>query len=118
MVDPVDLALAQRLQEVGVQRPGGSKVVAERLLDHDPAPLTSFLVGEARGAETGDGDTEESIGDREIEQIIAGGARCLVQPGEMVAQPPIGPRIVQIALEVGHPVGQPAPRSPVAPVGV
>ncbi len=72
--------------------------MAERLLDHDPVPLTLFLVDQARGSETGYRDAEEPVGDREVEEIIAGGAHFLVQPGEMIAEPPIGPRIVQITL--------------------
>jgi hypothetical protein len=49
---------AKRLQDLGVERLGGSEVVAERLLDHDSVPLTLFLVDEARGSETGYRDAE------------------------------------------------------------
>src|SRR5215467_9393427 len=77
MVDPIDLALRERLQDVGVQGPGRSEVMAERLLDHNPAPLALLLVGQTCGSETGYRDAEETIGDCEVEEIIAGGACCL-----------------------------------------
>ena len=57
--------------------------MAERLFDHDPAPLARFLVDQARGSKTGYRDAEEPVGDREIEEIIAGCAHLLVQPGDI-----------------------------------
>jgi hypothetical protein len=74
--------------------------VAERFLDHDPAPLSLFLVDQARGSEAGYRNAEETIGNREVEEIIAGGPCFPVQTGQMIAEPPIGPRIVQITLEI------------------
>ena len=109
MVDPIDLALAKRLQDLGIERPGGTEVVAERLLDHDPAPLAGLFIDQASGSEAGYRDTEETIGDREVKKVIAGGARLLVEPGKMIAEPPIRLRIVQIALQIRHAIGEPAP---------
>ena len=45
MVDAVDLALVEHARDVAVQRPGAGQVVAERLLDDDPAPGRFLLPG-------------------------------------------------------------------------
>ena len=98
MVDPIDLMLLQRLQDLGVERFGRGEVVAERLFDHHPAPLAVIFGRKARGAKAGDRRAEEAIGDREIEQMVACRARRLVQFRQMLAQPAIGLRIVEVAL--------------------
>ena len=43
MVHPIDLMLLQRLQDRGVERLGRGQVMAERLLDDDPPPLSVLL---------------------------------------------------------------------------
>ena len=43
MIDPVDLMLLQRFQDLGIERLGRSQIVAERLFDDDPAPLAVTL---------------------------------------------------------------------------
>ena len=72
MVDPIDLALAKRLQDLGVERLGGSEVVAERLLDHDPAPGRLLIRGvdQARLAEVGDDRREELGGDGQVVEPV------------------------------------------------
>ena len=79
MVDAEDLILTQRAPDLGVERAGRRKVMAERFLDHDAAPkkrfavLALFLAGELRLAEPIDDGAEETIGDREVENHIAAG---------------------------------------------
>ena len=89
MVDPIDLVLREGPQDVGVERPGGGKVMAEWLFDYDPAPLPFILIGESRFSEAGYCGAEETVGDREVEEVVAGGPRFLVEPGEMIAEPSI-----------------------------
>jgi hypothetical protein len=110
MVDPINLIFAERLQDFGVERPGRIEVVAERLLDNDPAPAALALFGKPCGAEAGNRRAEQTIGYRKVEEIIARGPGCLVQFGQTFAEAPIGLRILQIAREVRHPIGEPAPR--------
>src|SRR5882724_11052843 len=109
MVDPIDLMLLQRFPDLGIERLGRSQVVAERLFDHHPAPFAVLFRGQLRSPKARDHDAEEAVCDREIEEIVARGARRLVQPRQMLAQSVVGPGIVQIALKIAHAVGQPAP---------
>ena len=51
------------------------------------------------------------IGNGEIEKIVASGACRLVEPRQMLLQPMIGILVVEIALEIAHPLGEPTPRS-------
>ena len=90
MVDPIDLMLLQRLQDLGIERLGRGQVVAERLLDHHPSPLPVFFRHQARGAEPRDRRAEEAIGDGEIEEVVARGAGRFVQLRQMVAEPAVG----------------------------
>ena len=100
MVDPIDLMLLQRLQDLGIERLGRRQIVAERLLDHDPAPLAVVFRHQARGAEPGDRHAEEAIGDGEIEEAVARRAGRLVQLRQMLAEPAIGLGIVEVALQI------------------
>ena len=75
MVDPIDLMLLQRFQDLGIERFGRSEVVTEGLFDDDPAPLAVTLSRKARGSKRGHRRTKETVGDREIEQID-----CLLCP--------------------------------------
>src|SRR6476469_4165440 len=84
--------------------------MAERLFDNDPAPLAVTLSRKARRTERGNRRTKETIGNREIEQPIARGAGRLVQSGQMLAEPAIGLRTVEIARQIAHPGGEPLPR--------
>ena len=109
MVDPVDLMLLQRLQDLGIERLGRRQIVAERLFDDDPAPLAVVLRHQARGSKRGDRRAEEAVGDGEIEQAVARRAGRLVQSRQMLAEPAIGLRIVEVALQIAHAVGEPLP---------
>ncbi len=44
VVDPVDLILAEDARHVAVQLASAGEVVAERLLDHDPAPRAAVAI--------------------------------------------------------------------------
>ena len=109
MVDPIDLMLLQRFQDLGVERFGRSEVVTEGLFDDDPAPLAVTLSRKARGSKRGNRRTKETVGDREIEQSIACRARRLVQSRQMLAEPAIGLRIVEVTRQIAHPLREPLP---------
>src|SRR5262249_56412805 len=89
MIDAINLALAQYLQDLGIERPSGVEVMAERLLDHDAAPSALALLDQACGAEMGDRAGEHAVGDRQVEQVIARGAAVLVECGETAAEPAV-----------------------------
>ena len=110
MVDPVNLVLLQRVQDLGVECLGRGEVVAKRFFDHHAPPLPVAFLGEAGRREPGDGRAEEAVRDGEIEQMVARGAGRLVEPGQMRAQPLVSRGIVEIALHIAHALGQPRPR--------
>src|SRR5262249_56126708 len=65
--------------------------------------------GGGRGSKGGGGRAKEGVGDGEIEQTVAGRAGGLVQFRQMLAEPAISVRIVEVARQVTHPVGEPLP---------
>ena len=83
MIDPVDLMLLQRLEDLGVERFGRRQIVAEGFFDHDPAPLAVVFRHQARSAKAGDRRGKETIGDGEVEEAVARGVgrSCPVRPG-------------------------------------
>jgi hypothetical protein len=109
MVDPIDLMLLQGFQDLGVERFGRSEVVTEGFFDDDPAPLAVIFSRKARGSKRGDRRTKETVGDREIKQSIACRARRLVQSRQMLAEPAIGLRIVEVTRQIAHPLREPLP---------
>ena len=72
VVDPVDLRLVEDLEELVVQLASAGEVVAERLLDHDPA-----AVGEPRVVEAVDDAGEERRRDLQVEDRVAGALQGL-----------------------------------------
>ena len=72
VVDPVDLRLVEDLEELVVQLASAGGVVAERLLDHDPA-----AVGEPRVVEAVDDAGEERRRDLQVEDRVAGALQGL-----------------------------------------
>ena len=110
MVDPIDLVLLQRPQDLRIERLGGVKVVAKRLLDHHAAPLAVSLRQEVRCAQPGDCDPEQSIRDGKVEEVVAGCACRPVEPGQMLAELAVGLLIIEVALQIAHPIGEPTPR--------
>ena len=46
MIDAIDLAFLQHLADLPVQRAGGVKIVAERLLKNHPAPVPVLFTGQ------------------------------------------------------------------------
>ena len=78
VVDPEDRARVEDAGEDAVELLRGLEVVAERLLDDDPAPRVRAPVGEAVLLELADDGAEEARRDREVERVVAVGAagRC------------------------------------------
>src|SRR5271155_2816903 len=97
MVDPIDLALSQRFQDLGVKSFRRRQVVTEGLFDDDSAPLTVALRRKICGSKRGDRRTKEAVGDREIEQAVTCRTARLVQFRQMLAKPAISLGIVEIA---------------------
>src|SRR5215813_9530063 len=79
MIDPVDLILPEYFQYLGIERSSRGQIMAERLLDHHPAPATISVRHETRHRESVDHSAEETIGDGEVEKIVAGRASGAVQ---------------------------------------
>src|SRR6516165_5736951 len=109
MVNTIDLMLLQRFPDLGVKGFGRSQVVTEGLFDDDSTPLTVTLGRKVRGSKRRDGRAKEAVGDREIEQAVACRTGRLVQSRQMLAQPAISLRIVEIARQIAHPCGEPLP---------
>ena len=83
--------------------------MAKRFFDNDPAPLAVGLDREVRGSKRGDRRAKEAVGHGEIEQTVAGRAGGLVQFRQVLAEPATSVRIVEVARQVTHPVGEPLP---------
>src|SRR6516225_8853877 len=83
--------------------------MTEGFFDDGSTPLTVTLRRKARGSKRGDRGAKEAVGDREIEHAIACRSGRLVQFRQMLAQPAIGLRIVEIASQITHPLGEPLP---------
>ena len=90
MINPIDLMLLQRLQDLGIERfgrgrswPNGFSITTRR---HCP----SLFRHEVRGREPGDRRAEEAVGNGEIEKIVARRAGSLVQLRQMLAEPAVG----------------------------
>src|SRR5262249_8619647 len=69
VIDPVDLCLAEPSRQFRVERIGALDVIAERLLDDDPAPPL-VLLEQTRISKTVADESEEVRRHREIEQIV------------------------------------------------
>ena len=90
----------------------------ERLLDDDAPPLSVLFLDHVRRPEGGHDDAEEAIGDGEIEEMVARRAGRLVEPRKMLLETAVGLRVLEVALQVGHAVGQPSPGRLVDAVGL
>src|SRR5262245_35956843 len=83
--------------------------MAERLLDHHPAPVAISLRYETRGREAIDHSAEKAIRDGEVEKIVACCAGGAVQLRQVLTQATVRPRIGEVALQIGHAVRKPLP---------
>ena len=84
VVDPEDrVGREHRLDDV-VQLAGRLQVVAERLLDDDPAPLLAVLRRQPGPRELLGDHREELRRDRQVERVVAAGAADPVQVGDRV----------------------------------
>ena len=88
VVDAIDLALVEDGRDVAVQGAGALEVVAERLLDDDPAPGVLLMPGvdQARLAQLLDDRGEELGRDRQVIDPVALGAVRLVDALERLFQ--------------------------------
>src|SRR5215472_11557375 len=77
------------------------------------APLTILFRYQTCRSQAGNSQTEKSICDRQIEEAIAGGSGRLVQLNQMRVESRVSLGIVQVALQIAHPIGEPLPGGPV-----
>ena len=71
MIDPIDLVFAQNFQDLRIERPRRSQVMAERLFDDHAAPGAVGLAGQVGAAEMLDDGPEELVSHGQIEQHVA-----------------------------------------------
>ena len=79
MIDPIDLMFRKGLQDLGIERLGRSKIVAERFFDHHPAPVAVRFRCETGGAEAVHYDGKKTFCHRKVKQIIAARTGRFVQ---------------------------------------
>ena len=109
VVDPVDLILAQDLQDMRVQRLRRCEVAAERLLDDDAAPGVLVLRRHPGSPQPVDHRGEEPGGDGEVKEAVVRPPAVRVDAVELRVQGIEGGGIGEVPLEVAHAVQQPAP---------
>src|SRR5262249_16861920 len=111
MIDAIDLALLEHLQELAIERARRCEIGAERLLhDHaSPSPvLCPVLLARQSGSAEMAADRREGLGRRrQIEQAVASGPALPLDAIELLAQPLIGLRVVAVARQVADAVEQP-----------
>ena len=104
VVDPVDLRLAEDLEDLAVQPDGRVEVAAERLLDDDPAPAAAVvLVVEPDPAELADDLGEGRRLGGEVEQPVAARPVLVVDLVEPGGQPVVRRGVGEVALVVDDP---------------
>ena len=99
VVDPEHRRGRENAGDDLVQLPRAGQVVAERLLDHHPAPATLALLGQPVGAELVHHGLEQARRDRQVERVVAARPAGLVQVGDRLGQ--FGDRFV-VADLAGH----------------
>ncbi len=100
MVDAVELLLAQRAAQLGVERARGLDVGAEGLLDDHAPPAAVLLDHELRRAELSDDRAEELRRRREVVEPVACGLVPRVDLGEPLGQALVGRGVVEVAVDV------------------
>src|SRR5215468_8867446 len=83
--------------------------MAERLLDHHPAPAIISLRRDTRHREAIDHGAKEAIRDGKVEKVVACCASGAVQLRQVLTQATVRPRIGEVALQIRHAVGEPLP---------
>ena len=109
VVDPEDRARREDVAEDAVELAGRLEVVAERLLDHHPAPRAVALLGQAVLLELPDDGAEEARRDREVEGVVAAGAPLLVELLDRAAQAVERRVVVEVALDEADALGELVP---------
>ena len=110
VVDAIDLRLAEDLADLAIQTLGRLEVVAERLLDDDPAPAAVVaLVIEADAPKAGDQAGELRRLHGEIEEVVPAGPVRLVDGLEMRGEALETAGIVEVELVVDDPLGERRP---------
>ncbi len=92
VIDAEHRARREHAGDDPVQLLRAGQVVAERLLDHHPAPATGLLLGQAVRPQLIDDGLEQARRDGQIEGVIAAGAARLVEIHDGLGQ--VGERLV------------------------
>src|SRR5215467_2561107 len=100
MIDPVDLMLVEHAEQLLIKRASRCQIGAERLFDDDAPPCPILLAGEAGSPQLA-ADRRESRGRRgDIEQTIAARRARLLDALELMAEPFVCFRVLEIALQI------------------
>ena len=106
VVDPEDRARREHAVEDGVELAGRLQVVAEGLLDDDPAPAVGLRLGEPVLLELPHDVAEERRRDGQVERVVAAGAADLVELLDRAAQLVEGEVVVEVARDEPEPLGE------------
>ena len=113
MIDPIDLPLLDALEQLSVQRTRRRKILAEGLLDHDPAPAIWTLFGQTGHTQLPDGLGEEAWRCGEVVQTAAARRMPCIHVRQHALEALVRLRILKVAAREVQPLHQPAP-----PIGV
>ena len=106
VVDPEHRRGREHRRDDPVQLLGAGQVVAERLLDHHPAPPVVGLLGQAVLAQLADHRLEQPGRDGQVERVVAAGAALLVQLADGLGQPVEGVPVADLAGDEADALGE------------
>ena len=113
VVDPEDRVGREDPLDDVVELAGALEVVAERLLDDDPAPRAGGRLGQAAAVELLADGGEEAGRDGQVERVVAAGAALLLQargPSRRAGRTPRGRRTCPARSGSPRPAGARPPR--------
>src|SRR5262245_7199994 len=108
MIDSIDLAFGEKLEDPGVKGLRGCKVVTERFFDDHPPPRSPGLLSQPRATKLLNHWTEEPVGGRQIEQDV--GSIVLLQSlGQQPLEMAEGLSLSKVSAHIVHAMGEPRP---------
>ena len=111
VVDAIDLAFLQGLDELSIQGPGRLQIVAVGLFDDDPSPSAFRLPGQPRRLQLLDHGGKVLGSGRQIVEVVAPGAVLAVDAAQQLPEVPVGRSFFKIAAQIVDLAGQPAPEA-------
>ena len=113
MIDPIDLLLLHALEQLAVQRTRRREILAEGLLDHDPAPPIWTLFGQTGHTQLPDDLREEPWRCGEVVQTAAARRMPCIHLCQHALEALVRLRILEVAAREIQPLHQAVP-----PIGV